>query len=59
MEVKEYEFYVTLQDGKGFKVIQKESTKKWRIIYCIDKWDIIDFLKSILNIKRNKYAQSK
>ena len=26
MEMKEYEFYVTLQDGKGFKVIQKART---------------------------------
>ena len=26
MEMKEFEFYVTLQDGKGFKVIQKART---------------------------------
>jgi hypothetical protein len=26
MEMKEYEFYVTLKDGKGFKVIQKART---------------------------------
>jgi len=26
MEMNEYEFYVTLQDGKGFKVIQKART---------------------------------
>ena len=26
MEMKEYEFYVTLQDGNGFKVIQKART---------------------------------
>lgn len=26
MEMKEYEFYVTLKDGKAFKVVQKERT---------------------------------
>ena len=26
MEMKEYEFYVTLKDGKGFKVVQKART---------------------------------
>ena len=26
MEMKEYEFYVTLKDGKGFKVVQKGRT---------------------------------
>ena len=26
MEMKDYEFYVTLKDGKGFKVIQKART---------------------------------
>ena len=26
MEMKEYEFYVTLQDGKSFKAIQKART---------------------------------
>ena len=26
MDMKEYEFYVTLQDGKGFKVVQKGRT---------------------------------
>lgn len=26
MEMKEYEFYVTLKDGKAFKVVQKGRT---------------------------------
>ena len=26
MEMKDYEFYVTLKDGKGFKVVQKGRT---------------------------------
>ena len=26
MEMKDYEFYVTLKDGKGYKVVQKGRT---------------------------------